>query len=251
MIFKKKILVMGLPGSGKSHLAEALAKGLNGVWINADKVREQYDDWDFTPEGRMRQAMRMKFLSDGANMAGQVAVADFICPTEKAREEFGADFTIWMDTIKEGRFEDTNLMFEEPSKCDYHITKWLTDINELLTTINNGKRMDRQKPTVQMLGRYQPWHAGHRELFKKAHAKTGQVIIMVRDTGEEYFDWSYLVEDLTEHNFTYGVDYEIMHVPNIVNITYGRDVGYKIEQEHLGEEIESISATDIRLAMAK
>ena len=111
--------------------------------------------------------------------------------------------------------------------------------------------MDPQKPTVQMLGRYQPWHAGHRELFKKAHAKTGQVIIMVRDTGEEYFDWSYLVEDLTEHNFTYGVDYEIMHVPNIVNITYGRDVGYKIEQEHLGEEIESISATDIRLAMAK
>ena len=74
---------------------------------------------------------------------------------------------------------------------------------------------------------------------------------MVRDTGEEYFDWSYLVKDLTEHNFTYGVDYEIMHVPNIVNITYGRDVGYKIEQEHLGEEIESISATDIRLAMAK
>tara|TARA_R110002095_G_scaffold165568_2_gene143738 strand:+ start:678 stop:1430 length:753 start_codon:yes stop_codon:yes gene_type:complete len=246
MPLNKKILVMGLPGSGKSHLAESLAKGLNGVWINADKVREHYDDWDFTLEGRMRQAVRMKLLADGANMAGQVAVADFICPTEKARKEFGADFTIWMDTITEGRFEDTNLMFEKPIKVDYHITRWLTDINSLLLTIDERKKMDLRKPTVQLLGRYQPWHSGHRELFKKAHAKTGQVVIMVRDTGEGWFDKDSLVKDLAEHNFTYGVDYEVMDVPNIVNITYGRDVGYKIEQEHLGAEIESISATMIR-----
>lgn len=106
--------------------------------------------------------------------------------------------------------------------------------------------MDRQKPTVQMLGRYQPWHEGHRELFKKAHAKTGQVAIMVRDTGEGWFDQSDVIADLKNHGYEYDRDYIIMTVPNIVNITYGRDVGYKIEQEHLGEEIEKISATKIR-----
>tara|TARA_R110000765_G_scaffold163273_1_gene268079 strand:- start:845 stop:1600 length:756 start_codon:yes stop_codon:yes gene_type:complete len=246
-----KILVMGLPGSGKSHLAEALAKGLGGVWINADKVRTDYDDWDFSPEGRMRQAMRMKFLSDGVVQAGKVAVADFVCPTDAAREAFGADFVIWMDTIEEGRFEDTNAMFEKPENCDYHVTSWLTDITDLLSHFETGeKTMNRQNPTVQMLGRYQPWHEGHRELFKKAHAKTGQVAIMVRDTGEGWFDKSDLVADLTEQGFAYGVDYEVLDVPNIVNITYGRGVGYRIEQEHLGDAIESISATAIREANA-
>jgi adenylylsulfate kinase len=248
-----KILVMGLPGSGKSHLAEPLAKALDGVWINADNVRKHYDDWDFTPEGRMRQAMRIKFLSDGVNQAGKVAVADFVCPTGATQAEFGADFTIWMDTIEKGRFEDTNAMFEKPQKCDYRITKWLTDMTDLLSKISHvdENKMNPQNPTVQMLGRYQPWHAGHRELFKKAHAKTGQVAIMVRDTGEGWFDKSDLVADLTDQGFVYGVDYEVMDVPNIVNITYGRGVGYKIEQEHLGDVIESISATDIRKKLTR
>ena len=106
--------------------------------------------------------------------------------------------------------------------------------------------MDRQRPTVQMLGRFQPWHEGHRELFKRAHSKTGQVAIMVRDTGETWFDQSSVIGDLLNHGYVYDKDYVIMTVPNIVNITYGRDVGYDIEQEHLGEEIESISATEIR-----
>ena len=106
--------------------------------------------------------------------------------------------------------------------------------------------MDRRKPTVQMLGRFQPWHEGHRELFKRSHGKTGQVVIMVRDTGERWFDQPDIIVDLLGHGYEYDVDYIIMHVPNIVNITYGRGVGYKIEQEHLGEEIEKISATEIR-----
>ena len=106
--------------------------------------------------------------------------------------------------------------------------------------------MDRRKETVQLLGRFQPWHKGHRELFKRAHAKTGQVVIMVRDTGETWFDQSAVIGDLLNHGYVYDDDYIIMTVPNIVNITYGRDVGYKIEQEHLEEYIEKISATDIR-----
>jgi len=106
--------------------------------------------------------------------------------------------------------------------------------------------MDKRKPTVQMLGRYQPWHEGHTELFKRAHAKTGQVVIMIRDTGEDFHDRGGMLHSLKEAGFEYDKDYIIMVVPNIVNITYGRDVGYKIEQEHLDEEIEKISATKIR-----
>src|SRR5210317_641257 len=106
-----KILICGLPGSGKTTLAEPFAKLIGAVHINADAIREEYDDWDFTPEGRMRQAMRMRYLADGITKAGKICVADFIAPTPEARSGFGADFTVWMDKIKEGRFEDTNKMF--------------------------------------------------------------------------------------------------------------------------------------------
>jgi adenylylsulfate kinase len=122
-----KILIFGLPGSGKSTLAEPFAKLVGGIWLNADAVRKEYDDWDFTPEGRMRQAMRMKFLADGVVKAGKIAIADFVCPTEAARAEFNPDFTVWMDTIKAGRFEDTNKMFEKPASFDYHVAEWFSD----------------------------------------------------------------------------------------------------------------------------
>ena len=122
-----KILIFGLPGSGKSTLAEPFAQLIGGIWLNADAVRTEYDDWDFSPEGRMRQAMRMKFLADGVVKAGKIAVADFVCPTENARKEFNANFTVWMDTIEKGRYEDTNKMFEKPDHCNYHVSEWFTD----------------------------------------------------------------------------------------------------------------------------
>ena len=127
-----KILIMGLPGSGKSTLAAPFAQLVNGVWLNADAVRKEYDDWDFTPEGRIRQAQRMRYLADGVVRAGQVAVADFVCPTEQARAEFAPDYTVWMDTIKAGRFEDTNRMFVPPSHVDYHVSEWFDDTHRQL-----------------------------------------------------------------------------------------------------------------------
>ena len=130
-----KILIFGLPGSGKSTLAEPFAELIGGVWINADRVREHYDDWDFTPEGRMRQAQRMKHLADGVVMAGKIAVADFVCPTEAARAEFAPDYTVWMDTIKAGRFEDTNAMFEPPAQWDYHVSEWFEDTHAQLVKV--------------------------------------------------------------------------------------------------------------------
>ena len=130
-----KILIFGLPGSGKTTLAEPFAELIGGIHINADKVREHYNDWDFTPEGRMRQANRMRHLSDGVVMAGKIAVTDFVCPTEQARLAFDPDFTVWMDTIKEGRFEDTNKMFENPPSCDYHVSEWFDDTHQQLLEV--------------------------------------------------------------------------------------------------------------------
>lgn len=130
-----KILIFGLPGSGKTTLAKPFADLIGGVHLNADIVRTSYDDWDFSPEGRMRQAQRMKHLADGVVMAGKIAVADFVCPTYMSRSEFNADYTVWMDTIKEGRFEDTNALFEKPDDVDYHVEKWFDNAHEQLMPV--------------------------------------------------------------------------------------------------------------------
>ena len=126
---------MGLPGSGKTTLAKPFADLIGGVHINADEVRSHYNDWDFSPEGRMRQAARMRYLADGVVMAGKIAVADFVCPTEQARMEFNPDFTVWMDTIKEGRFEDTNAIFVQPIHYDYHVSEWFDDTHTELGNV--------------------------------------------------------------------------------------------------------------------
>lgn len=130
-----KILIFGLPGSGKSTLAKPFAELIGGIWLNADQIRTEYDDWDFTPEGRIRQAFRMKHLADGVVKAGKIAVADFVCPTNESRQLFSPDYTVWMDTIKQGRFEDTNKIFENPQECNYHVSEWFTDTHEQLAKV--------------------------------------------------------------------------------------------------------------------
>ena len=122
-----KILVFGLSGSGKTTLAKPFAELINGIHINADDIRKKYDDWDFSMKGRHRQSLRMGHIADGVVMAGKIAVVDFICPTAVTRDWFNADYTIWMDTIKEGRYEDTNKLFETPDEYDLRITKWIKE----------------------------------------------------------------------------------------------------------------------------
>jgi len=118
----KIILIMGLPGSGKTTLSQELAPMLNAKRLNADKVRKGANDWDFSEEGRKRQAKRMAEFALKLKEEGNNVIADFICPTPEARALFPADFIIWVDTIKEGRFDDTNKMFVNPDKFDYHVT---------------------------------------------------------------------------------------------------------------------------------
>ena len=113
---------MGLPGSGKTTLAEKLAPMLNAKRLNADEVRKEANDWDFSKEGRKRQAKRMADFALKLKEDGDYVVADFICPTPAARSLFPAEYVVWVDTIKEGRFDDTNKMFVKPDKYDFHVT---------------------------------------------------------------------------------------------------------------------------------
>ena len=118
----KIILIMGLPGAGKTTLANELAPKINAKRLNADEVRKSANDCDFSAEGRKRQAKRMADLAFKLKNEGNYVVADFICPTPEARKLFPADYIVWVDTIKEGRFEDTNQMFVRPEKFDFHVT---------------------------------------------------------------------------------------------------------------------------------
>jgi hypothetical protein len=271
----QKILIMGLPGSGKTYFAERLKKYLEQnsalfkvaesvhsshaevKWINADDVRKKYNDWDFSHEGRIRQSIRMRELADG--FFNDFVITDFVAPLPEMRHNFKADWTIWIDTIEKGRFEDTNKMFVPPDVYDFRITeqnaeKWVEFVGQHILDNKRRPTFDWRNETVQMLGRWQPWHAGHRALFERAISKTGQVVIMIRDcqgwNGSNPFAANQ-VKDFIKRDLDplYQGQYEILLVPNIVNITYGRDVGYKIEQEVFDEAIHSISATKIRKEM--
>lgn len=273
----QRILIMGLPGAGKTYFAEQLKRYLQHylnpinelslrpigdaqvtvAWLNADQVRRHYNDWDFSREGRIRQSRRMRDLADEANT--DYCIVDFVAPLVEMRNNFKADWTIWIDTIEKGRFEDTNQVFVPPAVYDFRVTeqngeKWAEFVGEHIVQNRRRPTFDWQKPTVQMLGRWQPWHGGHRALFERAIAKTGQVVIQIRDCqgwqGSNPFALDQ-VQQLIRRDLDpiYQGQYLVQVVPNIVNITYGRDVGYTIEQESFDSSIADISATRIRRSM--
>ena len=277
----KKILIMGLPGSGKTYLAQALKTYLesnstlknmpahrmqdivptsykcNVDWFNADDVRKRFNDWDFSKEGRIRQSLRMAEFA--LKSTGDYVICDFVAPLVEMRNNFKADWTVWMDTIDQGRFDDTNKAFIPPKEYDFRVTeqnaeKWAEFIGQHILDSRRRPVFDWKRETVQMLGRWQPWHPGHRALFDRAIAKTGQVVIQIRDcqgwNGSNPFA-AEQVKDLIKRDLDplYQGQYEIQLVPNVVNITYGRDVGYKIEQEVFDAATHSISATEIRKKM--
>lgn len=123
----ERILIMGLPGAGKTFLAREIFKNLGIAekkvnWLNADQIREQYNDWDFSIEGRIRQSKRMRDLADSL-IDQDYVICDFVAPIPEMRENFSADYTVWVDTIDAGRFEDTNKLFIEPNSYDFRVTE--------------------------------------------------------------------------------------------------------------------------------
>lgn len=279
----QKILIMGLPGSGKTYFAERLKAYIENntnfsnmpvsklsefestphswkatvTWFNADDVRRKYNDWDFSKEGRIRQSLRM--LEFAMSCSSDYVVCDFVAPLVEMRNNFKADWTIWMDTIDAGRFEDTNKAFVPPEIYDFRIIeqnaeKWVPFVGDAIIANKRRPTFDWKKETVQMLGRWQPWHEGHRALFERAIKKTGQVVIQIRDCQGWQGSNPFAIEQVKNYirrdlDTLYQGQYEIQVVPNIVNITYGRDVGYKIEQEVFDDNVHSISATKIRKQM--
>ena len=276
----QRILIMGLPGAGKTYFAQRLKYwleqncemnlarlaqhevaptdlGARVDWFNADDVRRRFNDWDFSREGRIRQSLRM--LEFAMKCTGDYVICDFVAPLPEMRGNFQADWTIWIDTIDEGRFEDTNRAFVPPEMYDFRITEqnaehWAAVVGEHIRDNRRRPTFDWKKETVQMLGRWQPWHAGHRALFERLLARTGQVMIQVRDVqgwqGSNPFGWEQ-VQDRIRRDLDplYQGQYEIMLVPNIVHIGWGRGVGYTAGEETFDESITQISATNIRKQM--
>ena len=121
---------MGLPGAGKTTLANKLAVLMNAELLNADITRKKFNDWDFSKKGRIRQAKRLAKISQKFEKKGHLVVADFICPKPETRKLFNSDFIIWMDTIKTSKFEDTNIMFVKPKKFNVRIKRMSLDFRK-------------------------------------------------------------------------------------------------------------------------
>jgi cytidyltransferase-like protein len=248
----RKILIMGLPGAGKTTLAGTLAPLLNAVVFNADAVRANISrDLGFSHEDRVEHARRMGWMCDRVVEAGGTVIADFICPTEETRAAFGEAFTIWVDRISTSPFEDTNRMFVAPKRFDLRVTSegapqyWAEQALALLRPA-----FDPQKPTALFVGRYQPFHAGHQRLIEEGLRRVGQVCIAVRDThgiGSTNPLPFFAVKQRIEAALSaHAGRFVIVPVPNITHVFYGRDVGYVVERIVLDDEVEAISATHLR-----
>jgi adenylylsulfate kinase len=253
MKLKRKILIMGLPGAGKTSLAEKLVPRLGAVWFNADAIRQEiHKDLGFAEEDRLEHARRLGKLSDWAAMGGNFVVADFCCPTESTREQFDPDLIIWVNRIEEGRYADTNKMFEEPKNADIILNEGTPDewTELVLKKIYETEKWDNQAPTALLIGRYQPFHIGHKTLVQESIQRVGQCCIALRDVAgsdeNNPYDFEKVKHEIEKACVEFGDKIKVVELPNITDVFYGRGVGYNIEQLELSKELQDVSATKIR-----
>ena len=248
------IQVIGLPGTGKTALAKELCRRTDAIHLNADEVRADLNsDLGFSLKDRIEQARRLGALSRLISSQGKLVVVDFVNPTKETRVSFGkADFIVWVDRIDQGRFEDTNKIWTNP-EADIIIGPGLSIEEEAELVLDKADILDWTKPTTLQLGRYQPWHEGHEALKNEARKRTNQVLIGVRNTHEttekDPFSYQEVERRIFENSGPNSKNDLVLKLPNITNIVYGRDVGYKIEHVELPAEIQAISATQRRKEM--
>jgi len=247
------IVISGLPGAGKTTLAKEIVRRTDAIHLNADDVRADLSsDLGFSIDDRKEQSRRLGAMARLLSNQGHLVIVDFVNPIEETRNAFGSyDYFVWVDRIKEGRFENTNNIWQEPTNVDIRIEEGLTVEEETKLVLDTFEIYDWTEPTTLMLGRYQPWHEGHQALKNEGHKRTEQVLIGVRNTHgtseKDPLPYEKVVEYIQQSNGTNNS--LIMKLPNITNIIYGRDVGYKIEHVELPPEIQEISATNKRKEM--
>lgn len=241
-----RIAVIGLPRAGKTTFANLLAKNLAAKRVNGDDLRVESDDWDFTLEGRVRQAHRMR---EACDKLGGVVVADFVCPTEETRAAFDADITIWMDTVRTSPYPDTNALFTPPMLAHFTINDWGS-----ATVHGVADSIRPLLPHGILIGRFQPFHNGHKALVDAILEREHCCVIAIRQVPRNsrnplsQLDVSARINEALRDP-KYDNRIIIQTLPNITGVYYGRDVGYNVDRIELSEELEAIRATDIRKEM--
>ena len=249
----RKILIMGLPGAGKTTLAAMLKQRLNAVHFNADEIRTNINkDLGFSEADRVEQATRMGWLCDRVVEAGGFAIADFICPTVETRKAFfrgGDGAIIWVDRIAESIYPDTDALFVPPMPYDLRVNLdhtpeyWAERVCMIVRPVFNWR-----KPTALFVGRYQPFHQGHKALIVRGMNEIGQACIAVRDVKDAAnpFDFEYVRARIEHALHEYTGRFVVLALPNVAAIFYGRDVGYRVERIELDAATEAVSGTNER-----
>lgn len=240
---KQKILVMGLPESGKTTLAKELSSLLNAVHLNGDEIRRNiHKDLRFSIEDRVEQARRMGWLCDRITQTRTYVVADFICPTEETRTAFGDSYLVFVDTIQKSRYEDTNSIFEPPTNYNFRVKdkkakEYAIQIKDDIT----GKKL-----YSLLIGRFQPLHEGHIALIQSVLDEGKNVLVALRDTPQSNDNPYSIKERMDMFYKAFGERVRVITIPDISEVCYGRKVGWEIREIVLDQEIEKISATQIR-----
>lgn len=246
------IQIIGLPGSGKTSLAKGILDKTDAIHLNADEVRATVNsDLGFELSDRIENARRLGEMARLLSSQGKTVIVDFVCPTKETRKAFGAsDYLVWVDRIDSSRFADTDAIWQKPILWDLRIEDGLTIEEEVNLVIAGAKLFDWSAPTTLQLGRYQPWHEGHEALKIEAHKRTEQVLVGVRNTygtsEKDPLTYEQVRERISQNSGSVRENTLVLRLPNITNIVYGRDVGYKIEHIDLPPEIQAISATQKR-----